>query len=172
MREGSWSKTGGRIVLDEYALAEREDLLLLIELANSGVPVTMLGDVHQQEAIETPTAAQWLAEAAKSFRQPMLGETKRCAEWKDQHDLLRQAPFNELSRQLIINELVRDGNTEVVFDPVELVKSAIQSGVDMLLAIDNETVNILAEEWRRQLGTVNTKGTSVKLRGGIAWICR
>ena len=172
MEDGNGPRPGDRIIVDEYALAEREDLLLLLKLAKNEVPVTLLGDVHQQEAIETPTAAQWLSEAAKSFGQPILGETKRCAEWKDQHDLLRQAPFDELSRQLIISELLRDGNTEVVFNPRELVRSAMKSGVDMLLAIDNETVNLLAVEWRNQLWTASgrklqVKEPTVKLRDGL-----
>jgi hypothetical protein len=160
-------KPGDRIIVDEYALAEREDLWGLLKLANNGIPVTMLGDVHQQEAIETPTAAQWLAEAAKSFGQPILGETKRCAAWKQEHDWLRAAPFDEPSRNAIVAKFLEDGNTEVVSTPADLVRSAMASGVDMLLAIDNETVNILAKEWRNQLGTVNTNGPSVELRGGL-----
>ncbi len=165
--KGYGPKPGDRVIVDEYALAEREDFLLLTELAKSKVAVTMLGDPHQQEAIETPTAAQWVGELAKAFGQPILKETKRCAGWKQQHDWLRAAPFDELARKAIIDDLVRDGNTEVVWDVASLVKQAIQSGCDMILAIDNETVNLIADEWRRQLGRVDESGSSVTLRGEV-----
>jgi hypothetical protein len=169
--KGDGPKPGDRVIVDEYALAEREDFLLLTELAKSKLAVTLLGDPHQQEAIETPTAAQWVGELAKAFGQPVLNETKRCEGWKQQHDWLRAAPVDELARKAVIDDLVRGGNTEVVWGIASLVKQAIQSGCDMILAIDNETVNLVAVEWRNQLWTASGRELqvgepTVELRGG------
>jgi len=101
LADPSWRRAiedGDRIVVDEYALSERSDLNDLITLSTI-CPVSLLGDCHQQRAIETPTAAQILGYIAEQAGQPNLTDTVRCQAWRELHDDVRNAPRDEAARE-------------------------------------------------------------------------
>ena len=147
---------GDRVVVDEYALAERDALQTLVHLAET-CPVTLLGDAHQQRAIGTPTAAVALAKLAGEMGQPQLTDSKRCEEWRELHDDLRAAPTDEEARKRAVQALD-------ICD-VESVEEAAR-----LAAVANETLltisNALAAQAARGiLGEV--EGATVTVRYGV-----
>lgn len=147
---------GDRIVVDEYALAERNDLDTLVQLAKTS-PVTLLGDIHQQRAIGTPSAAVTMARVASWMGQPHLADTRRCEAWKEVHDDLRAAPTDEAALERAVQALkIRDVGS--VAEAARLV--AETDGT--LLAVSNALV---ADAARERLGEID--GRSVTIQRGV-----
>jgi signal recognition particle subunit SEC65 len=87
-------KEGDRIIVEDFQFCERHDLHELITLS-AKCPVSFLGDIYQQYAIETRTAAGWIIYTAQIAGQPNLADKVRCKEWLDLHDDLMRAVYDE-----------------------------------------------------------------------------
>lgn len=147
---------GDRVVVDEYALTERDALMELVRAAET-CPVTLLGDPHQQRAIGTPTAAVALAKLAEEMGQPNLTDTRRCEAWRDLHDNLRAAPTNEAARKRAVQAVdICD------VDSIEEAARLAAESNETLFTISNA---LAAQAARGILGEV--EGASVTVRHGV-----
>jgi len=158
LADPSWRRgleDGDRIVVDEYALSERRDFNDLITLSTV-CPVSLLGDTHQQRAIETPTAAQVLGHVAEQAGQPNLTDTVRCQTWRELHDDLRAAPGDEDARERAVAGL----DIRMVGSPAEAARIAREEGAT-LLARSNE----LAAEAAASIQS--TTGPRITVRHGV-----
>jgi len=137
LADPSWRehiKQGDRIVVDEFALTERSDLDDLIELSTV-CPVSLVGDPHQQRAIENPMAAQMIALVADAAGQPNLTDTMRCKAWRELHDDLRAAAHDEAARERAVEAL----DIRTVGSAAEAAAIAREAGA-VLFAVSNELV--------------------------------
>jgi len=158
LADPSWRRAiedGDRVVVDEYALSERRDFNDLITLSTV-CPVSLLGDTHQQRAIETPTAAQVLGHIAEQAGQPNLTDTVRCQAWRELHDDLRAAPGDEDARERAVAGL----DIRMVGSAAEAARIAREEGAT-LLARSNE----LAAEAAASIQS--TTGPRVTVRHGV-----
>jgi len=146
---------GDRIVVDEFALAERNDLALLIELSTM-CPVTLLGDTHQQRAITTPTAAQVIAHVAEAAGQPNLEETVRCQKWRGLHDDLRAAVTDEAARERALAAL----DIRIVASEAEAARIAAREDAT-LLTLTNELAAKAAASIQ------HAAGPTIEVRHGV-----
>jgi hypothetical protein len=153
-------KPGDRVIVDEFALAERRDLAKLITVAKR-CPVTLLGDTHQQRAIESPTAAQVIAHIAQATGQPNLEETMRCKAWRTLHDDLRAAPTEEQARDRTVANL----DVRVVRSAAEAARIAEAEGAT-LFALTNERVAEAAAAVQRSSGPTIQVQYGVKVSRG------
>ena len=147
---------GDRIIVDEFVLAEREQLELLVALARNS-SVTLMGDEWQQRAIETPTAAMTLAGVAMELGQPRLVESRRCEAWRDLHDDLRLASTDEAARERAAEKL-QIKEVQTVSEAVELAQRAGAT----ILTRSNELAAEAAREHEREI-----EGERVAIQRGV-----
>jgi len=147
---------GDRIVVDEFALAERDHLAALLGHSRT-CPVTLLGDPHQQRAIGTPTAAQVLGHIAAEVGQPNLTDTVRCEAWRDLHDAIRASATDPEARERALADL----EVRLVASPAEAARVA-QDARALLLT----STNGLAAEAAAGMGRP-AEGPTVAVRHGV-----
>jgi len=147
---------GDRIVVDEFALAERDHLAALLDLGRT-CPVTLLGDVHQQRAIETPTSAQVLGHVAAEAGQPNLTDTVRCEAWHELHDAIRASATDSEARERAVAGL----EIRSVGSAAEAARVAQSVGALLLTS-----TNGLAAEAAAGMGRP-AEGPTVAVRHGV-----
>ncbi|MHB8296949.1 MAG: AAA family ATPase [Acidimicrobiales bacterium] len=91
VRRGRGPQRGDVLIVDEVALLDRRDVLLMLDLAERGVLVRGLGDEQQLSSIDQSSEARLVIDAARRCGQPWLATTRRCEAWNDVHDALRAA---------------------------------------------------------------------------------
>ncbi|MHB8344838.1 MAG: AAA family ATPase, partial [Ferrimicrobium sp.] len=158
-------QAGDVMVIDEFGLIDSAQVSMLLDLAEGGVKVKVLGDSHQIQPIDQSPDARVVMDLAAKYGAGELAKSYRTEKWSDLHARLRASVTGGRPAQWALGWMdIREASTAQ-----EIVDIAIEAGGQIAVQTNALRVHI-AEALPRPEMPMDAKGEPVvaMLRDGIA----
>lgn len=109
-------------MVDEFGLLDHRDVTMILHLAQQGVIVKALGDKHQIQPIDGSTSARIVMDVAARKGAASLDESKRCTNWIELHDRLRQNTVKSECSKKDISELINMLDIRIAHSPADIAE--------------------------------------------------